>query len=478
MQTTFILTLALIGAGTAAATPLPEAIFSAHGGRDRLSGLQTYQARYDVTRIHVHDSPDPGPPWSTSAGVMCLGRNLGNGRQTGYRRMAGSGFRPRHDAWLAGSAGAWNADLYDGWLLDGTGSPSDVPASELERLTPPLVLRQLLDAGERLSDLGTVADGNELLRAYRYLTANGEPMLLDFNADTHLLRRRRLGRLTVTYDEYQSEGGLAVSHRMSVSRDGDEIGEYALRAARVNEPLAPGILPPASLERVSPPPHGGGPGIQVRELDDGVFQVGADRRYQVFVDFRDFLVALGGLGGVEPRLAALRERVGDKPLRYALLTHHHQRHLEGVPALVDEGAVLVASPAHEARIRAAAGPARTPRFAFVTDRNEITDGQRDLLFLELGPTRHSRHLLGAYLPRERLLFTADLLAVPGGGPLPAGDDLMRDLYDGFRKRGLDPLHFAGTHAPGTTQLARLKSALGKKGRMDGFAELRSTMCPH
>jgi|GEM_PF-5341483 len=469
--------LTLLAARSAAAAPLLEAIWLAHGGRGGLAGLHAYQARFDVTRMHVHESPEPGPPWSTSSGLLCLGQDLSDGRLAGYRRMTGAGFRPRHEAWLAGRAGAWRADLYDGWLWKGAGSPGDLPAPELERLTPPLILRQLLDAGGRLADLGTVRDEDESLHRFRYPAPDGEPVMLDFNAETHLLRRWRRGSLAIAYDEYQAEQGLALSHRMTVSRDGEPVESFSLRAARVNQPIAPDLDPPASLELAAPSTANGATGMQVRELDDGIYQVGEGRRYQVFVVFHDFVVSLGGLGGVAPRLAALESRVGKKPLRYALITHHHEKHLEGVPALVNAGAVLVASPAHERRIRAAAGPGREPPFAFIDGKSEITDGERDLVFLDLGPTRHSRHLLGAYLPREQLLFTADLLEADPGGPVPAGDALMRDLYRALERRGLNVQRFGGTHVPGTMTLARLKSALAREGRLDGFSEWRSALCP-
>lgn len=433
-----------------------------------------YAARLELTEIWVRRSPTPGPPWHTSRGLRCDRLDAANRRHAGYLRHRGAGFRPLHRAHRLGSGDGWRADLFNGWLLPAGPGRFDAEARRTRRLAPVLLIDELARNPEAVSGPEPAGDNRFALR---YLPEHAPAMRLTFDTRTRLLRRLEQDSLAVAFDEYEIVQGLPVSRRMRVSRDGETVYRVRASTVRFQAPFPAGLSPPVESSEAKGTEAPGADMIRVRELADGAYLVGAGERFQLFVAFRDFLVALGGVGGVPRRLSAVRELAGDLPLRYALITHHHAEHLEGVPALVDGGAVIVASAAHERAIREAAGERREPRFAFVADRSEISDGGQRLVFLELGPMRHARHMLGALLPDQGLLFTADVFRWPPERDAGAATPPIEDLAAVVERLDLDVTRFAGTQGPIVPNLAHLRLALSREGRMDDFGDYESAICP-
>lgn len=461
------------GAGAAATNAPPnfEEVLAAHGP---LEALATYGARLEITDVWARQSREPDPPWQRSRALRCESVDVAGRRHAAYRRGVGAGHYPFHAVHHLGPHGGWRANLYDGWVapVAGDGAADEIAATR--RLAPVLLLAHLAAHRDALD--GPAADGDGHAR-FRFADAGRNPMILQFDGRTRLLRRMSQGDIAVAYDEYESVGDYAVSRRMTMTWRGDTVWGVRLAGAAFNSPFPESLTAPQSLPVVEDGDGVDARAFGVREIGTGVYLVGDGVTYQVYVAFRDFLVALGGVAGVEKRLEAIREVVGDLPLRYALITHHHADHLEGVPALVDAGAVIVASPAHEQIIRQAAGQGRGPVFAFVRDRREITDGERTMVFLELGPMRHSRHMLGALIPEEKLLFTADLFVQPPNRPVRAANPPIEDLLAAVKRLDLDVTRFADTHTPVVSNYADLRLAASKKGDMEIRENYERALCP-
>lgn len=292
-----------------------------------------------------------------------------------------------------------------------------------------------------------------------------------------MLRELTIDETTMRFDGYEVVNGFPASRRMSVDNGAGTVRRMHLAGAAFDGKF-PGV-PAALWDLPETDPDGGthDRDFRIRTPAPGLHLVGEGDRYQLFVEFSDFLVALGGVDGVRKRLEAIRTVAGAKPLRYALITHHHAEHLGGVSELVDAGAVLVISPAHESAVRGAAGPGREPRLAFVEDRSEITDGERTLVFVDLGPTRHAAHLLGAWLPADKLLFTADLMTQPGGRLARVATPGIQDLYRSLGRLDLAATRFAGPHGPQLPNLAELKVALNRTANMTEPTEAATAVCP-
>ncbi len=183
----------------------------------------------------------------------------------------------------------------------------------------------------------------------------------------------------------------------------------------------------------------------------------------------DHIVAVGGTGGSEQRLELLRGTIPDKPIKYGVFTHHHSDHVLAAPSYVAEGATLVAHNAHEQVVRTAAGDAVEVKFNAVSGSQTFSDGQREIRIVDLGPTEHAEHILAAYLPKERLLFSADHFGLPASGPVAPGNNATREFAEAIEREKLDVKTLLSAHSPKPATMKHLRKALNTKPKnLDTF----------
>ena len=162
------------------------------------------------------------------------------------------------------------------------------------------------------------------------------------------------------------------------------------------------------------------------------------------------------------RIASLREAVGDKPLKYAMLTHHHFDHVMAVPTYESEGATLIAAEKHEAIARGAAEDGESLKLKVVRDGMSIEGGDRVVEILDIGPTAHTEHLLVAYLPEEGILFEADHFALPAAGPIPPAVSSTQTFAEALARRDLRVEKIVSAHSPRVATMDDLRTALEKE----------------
>jgi glyoxylase-like metal-dependent hydrolase (beta-lactamase superfamily II) len=475
-----------LAAGTAAGGVSPgvslDDVIEAHGGEKALRALRGYSARIDVSDIQARQSPTPEPPRAPSASTRCLSLDLADENYAQLRRDTAGDSYPVHSAlWLTSAKGPipaqkWYFNLRDGWREARTPGATREHITRAMRLAPTLLVRGMAETRDKVTPLGET-DGPEASRThFRYEPATGPAFRLAFDNRTRMLRELESEELSLQYDGYEIVDGFPVSRRMKLERNGTGQRMH-LKEATFGRNFQP--VPDAlwNLPVVEPRVSSEARRFRNRTVAPGIHLIGEDDRYQLFVEFRDFVVALGGADGVDKRLEALRSVAGGKPLRYALITRHHPEHLAGVPALVDAGAVLIISPGHETAVRAAAGPQREPRLATVSDRSEITDGDRVLVFQALGPTHHAEHTLAAWLPAEKLLFSSDLFIKPPGRPVRTASLSSRELYRAIQRSQMDATRFVDPRSPDVPNLADLKLAVNKPVTLTEFGEVATAVCP-
>jgi cyclase len=158
-----------------------------------------------------------------------------------------------------------------------------------------------------------------------------------------------------------------------------------------------------------------------------------------WVEFSDFVVVIDTafpLGAQRAR-AAIKETTGGKPIRYAILSHHHGDHAFGAGVFAREGTIIVA---HENARRdflaknltsyakkAAAGgdyagvPVAPPTLTF-SERLLIEDGKspRRLELFHFG-TAHTSGDIFVWLPAEKVVFTGDACVNSNNNYLGDGD---------------------------------------------------------
>ena len=238
----------------------------------------------------------------------------------------------------------------------------------------------------------------------------GPALSLYFDQETHLLTRSErvlapFGQVDYRFLDYTKIDGIPFSRKLELFVNDQPNLLIERFETQVNPDFAPYLEVPEKLERIAaatPPPSD----VSLQEISDGVYLVGASGTYVMFVEMDDYVVAVGGTAGVPQRIAELRKVVPEKPIRYGVMTHHHNDHVVGVGPYETEGAIVLTVKQHEEVIRAAAADGQDLKVELVKDSHWIKNGKRKLQLVDVGPTPHSEHLVVAWLPEEGILFEA------------------------------------------------------------------------
>lgn len=242
--------------------------------------------------------------------------------------------------------------------------------------------------------------------------------------------------------------------------------------APATEPLAP-----------APPPATGmvAPGVLVERV--GGFVV-------MFVEFADFVVAFEApevhpgfevIAAQAPptkltadAIARAQKAFPGKPVRYAVISHHHSDHMGGVRALAAAGITIVAAAGDAAAAQKAIFAPHTvtadgfePENAKVViekvapgQRHQITDGKRTLEAINVGKNPHTDENLFLWLPAERILIQGDLFYYQEGDAFPPpGRETMTAYFSRWlQERGIEPVAIYGVHNDGAAGAAHVAQA--------------------
>jgi glyoxylase-like metal-dependent hydrolase (beta-lactamase superfamily II) len=147
------------------------------------------------------------------------------------------------------------------------------------------------------------------------------------------------------------------------------------------------------------------------------------------VEFRDHVVVIEG-GQNEARglavLAEARRVIPNKPIRYVVNTHMHFDHGSGLAPFAAEGITIITHENNKDFLENALSAPRTlvgdalakanrkPKVEGVGDKRVLRDETHTIELHHIKNLEHSDGMLVAYLPKERILLSADF-NVPGPG---------------------------------------------------------------
>src|SRR5688572_10755016 len=281
--------------------------------------------------------------------------------------------------------------------------------------------------------------------------------------------------IVASYSGYRSFGGAIVPTKIEQTRGGWPFFQVDVTNATGNPQnlaaLAPQPAPPAGG-----PPGGGPPGGQPpqltltkEELAPWLWryttgQGSYDSIIAVFDDYIMMLEAGQNQARAQLYIDEIKRQFPGKPIRYVWNSHPHGDHTPGIPAVVAEGATVIAQAnAVEFFTQALNTPrtllndtlAQRPRrvsIDSVEDKRVYTDGTRTEEFYLIYPAPHSNALMVAYFPAEKILFQGDFSVNPvqGGGIEPANDH-VRALVPALAKLGIDYERYINVHASAAPQ---------------------------
>jgi glyoxylase-like metal-dependent hydrolase (beta-lactamase superfamily II) len=238
-----------------------------------------------------------------------------------------------------------------------------------------------------------------------------------------------------TYNNYQNVDGLRVPTRISIKEAGMETFVVAVNRAQANPPDAAELIGTSAAGATAP-----GNGATANrpsttaaseQLAEGVYRITGGYVAMV-VEFRDFVVVLEG-GQSEVRglaiLAETKRLFPNKRIKYVVNTHPHFDHAGGLPPFVAEGITIITDDNNKYFLEAALGSPRTlagdtlgqshkkPKVEGVIDEMAIKDDRHSLELYHVEKLEHSEGMLLAYLPKERILFSADFNPPRAGQPV-------------------------------------------------------------
>jgi glyoxylase-like metal-dependent hydrolase (beta-lactamase superfamily II) len=297
------------------------------------------------------------------------------------------------------------------------------------------------------------------------------------------------------YTEYKDFGGVKFPMLLHTHQGDPRVNvahnyyEYRVTSVKPNVPVTTMPVPDAVRTAVAPPAR-----VESQKLAEGVWLLGGGTHNSLLVAFKDYTAVVDAPNNEARSLAVIAEAAKlapGKPIQYVINTHHHFDHAGGLRTYLSQGTTIVT---HESNkqyyldilfhpaprtlqpdrmalfspmywisrrpppIETVAGEARSSAKYVVTDGERILeiDKVEDVSY-QLGDRsyaqgNHSADMLIAYLPKEKILFNADLYSPPAQGAQPAPPTPgMRTLDQNIRRLKLDVAQHVPAHGRLGTQ---------------------------
>ncbi|MGJ8662930.1 MAG: MBL fold metallo-hydrolase [Marinicella sp.] len=436
-------------------------VVEAYGGAERLNQLNTVSIDFDTTNFAVNQSRNPGPPWDEN-------KVKGTTMLDFENQQFVTQFKSMSD----------HQDFHGGTVINGedshqinyraqTNTPIAEPnfmntAGPFIRVTPPLLVKQLMQRSQTAHYLGQAdVDGNPH-DVISFVMEVGPAISLYFDQKTHMLNRSErvlgaFGLVAYRFHEHQKVDGIPFNQRFELFVNEQNNMLRKNKKTEINQSIAAhtklddGLTATAAIQ---PDP------VARQKITEGVYLIGGNGTYAMFIEMNDHVIAVGGTAGIPERIALLKEVVPNKPVKYGVLTHHHNDHILGAQAYADEGAIVIAAAAHE-KVISDATENKSLKIETVNKTRNFISGEREVQLIDIGPTEHTAHLLIAYLPKEGIMFEADHFNIRTAGNVPPASPAARSFAAALKSNDIKVKSILSAHSPMVASMDDLKEAIKK-----------------
>lgn len=340
------------------------------------------------------------------------------------------------------------------------------------------------NAPATLRSLGRVVNDRRPHDVITFASSNGIQWTLFFDSRTKLLTKYEQmvsdnlsgdSAQETIFPGYRTVGKIKVPTRRVTRRAGELIEEVNYNNVQFNVQLPDSAFAkPEGFDELplpTPPPS------KETKLADGVYLIESGAN-SLAVEFNDYVLVVepyAGGRGAKPTINKAREMFPNKPVKYVVVTHHHDDHSGGLRSYVAEDIAVVTTPANQRYFEKMAASnftinrddqarnKRKPVFEFVRDKKRVfSDGKQAVEIIDIGPSPHANEMLIVYLPKEKLVFQGDLVNLPANGkyaPTTVNASTIH-FFDAIKRLGLDVDRIAAVHGP-TTTLDDLRKAIEK-----------------
>lgn len=153
--------------------------------------------------------------------------------------------------------------------------------------------------------------------------------------------------------------------------------------------------------------------LTIRELAQGIYFVGQDWGYTLFIDVGDYYISAGSwqmnvhAKTWQKSLDLLRKTTGDnKPIAQHLVSHHHNDHMMGLADILKLNTKLIIHPTDISAVKSHSHRGLPDSQFIKADKTTyLADGK--VMIFDV-PNSHASHNLVIYLPEHKLLFSEDM----------------------------------------------------------------------
>jgi glyoxylase-like metal-dependent hydrolase (beta-lactamase superfamily II) len=174
-------------------------------------------------------------------------------------------------------------------------------------------------------------------------------------------------------------------------------------------------------------------------------------------------------------LTKIKETVPGKPIKYLVLTHHHSDHAGGFREYVAEGVTIVTTAETKSFLEkaAAAESSLLPKLSgkklnveTIENKKRVFQDDKHVVELyDIGPNPHAKEILVVYLPKEKILFQADLLNAAANGTFPIAQDPTISFSEKLQQLGLNVEKIYAVHGRAATP-EELRTSIEKRHASD------------
>ena len=454
-------------------------------GIEALGGLEALRAIQDFTlkekgKVYArYQSPSPEPPFAAGSSEEITVIDTRRGLLSYEQKIANAGFNNWTRTFIKGGEGV----TLDMWSKTSTPivNPSLANFRGQVRRIPQFVLLEALDRAPTLRWVGEDEFGGKKQRVISVVRPDGQQLALSFDAQTNLLTRYDYlyadpmagdSVIQQVYPAYRALGKLKVPTARVLYNAGGVVQETEFTDVQINTRPAESLFEaPQGFEKLPAPPATPPPPAVSKIADDVYLLQGlAGGNHNVlFVAFNDHVLVFeapeqGLYANVSTQaLTKIKETVPGKPIKYLVLSHHHSDHAGGFREYVAEGATIVTTAGNKSMLERVASiessllqsssvhPPRTPVIETIQSKKRVFSDDKHVVELyDIGPNPHANEIIVAYLPREKILFQADLLNPQPNGTIPIAQDATVSFAEKIQQLGLGVEKIYGVHGRAAT----------------------------
>jgi len=466
---------------------LDDAI-EAHGGVEALRAIKDFTLK-EKSKIYArYQSPAAEPPFAAGTSEETLIVDTDRNFVFDDVKTANAGFNNWNVTVIKGSEGQ-NYDMWSRTVTPVVNPSLNNFRGQMRRL-PPFVLLEALDRAATLRWLGEEEIAGRKQKVISVIRPDNQQLALSFDAQTHLLTKYGYlyadpitgdSEIAQTYANYRTVGKLKLPGARVLYNSGGAIQEAEYTDLQINTRPPENVFQgPEGFEKLAAAPATPPPPA-VNKIAEDVYVLNGlngGTHNVLFVAFNDYVLVIEapeqiiyGNNSVQA-LAKIKETVPNKPIRYLVLTHHHSDHAGGFREYVAEGATIVTTADNKNFLAKVAtvdssllpklsGQNKLKIEAVENKKRVFQDDKHVVELYDIGPNPHANQILIAYLPKEKILFQADMLNPLANGSIPIAQDVTLSFSEKLQQLGLQVEKIYGVHGRAATP-AELQASIEKR----------------